>query len=137
MATLPSGLSDLVADEEDLARFLTQSSQFNATMAKPAAFLPSPAHRETSVSRHGREPLKLLWSIGLDAAGARKLHGAAVFKAGAVRSAQLEVEADEPPPRHAAIRGWPWIGDDPDLQKAKQKELAALIASAAGKPLLR
>ncbi len=42
MATLPSGLSDIVADEEDLARFLTQSSQFSSTMAKAAAFLPGP-----------------------------------------------------------------------------------------------
>ena len=37
MATLPSGLPDVVADDEDIARFLTQSNQFNTTMAKPAA----------------------------------------------------------------------------------------------------
>jgi hypothetical protein len=46
-----------------------------------------------------------------------------------VREAQLEVTADEPPPRHAAIRGWPFSEADPELQKARQKELAALIAS--------
>jgi hypothetical protein len=134
---LPSGLPDLVGDEEDVARFLTQSNQFNATMAKPAAFLPSPNSQETSVSRHGRKPLKRLWAIGLTAAGTRKLYGAAIFKAQAVRAAQLDVLADEPPPRHAAIRGWPRIDTDPELQKAKQKELAAVIASAAGEPLLR
>jgi hypothetical protein len=137
MATLPSGLPDLVANEEDLARFLTQSGQFNDLMARPAAFLPNPKDRETSVSRHGRAPLESLWAIGLVAAGARHLYGAAIFKAQAVRAALLEVMADEPPPRHAAIRGWPWIENDPDLQKAKQKELAALIASAAGEPWLR
>jgi hypothetical protein len=134
---LPSGLSEHVDDEEDLVRFLTQSSHFNATMAKPAAFLPSPKSRETSVSRHGREPLTRLWKIGLAAAAGRKLHGAAIFKARAVRSAQLQVKVDEPPPRHAAIRGSPWIENDPQLQKAKQKELAALLASSAGTPLLR
>ena len=48
MGTLPSGLPDLIGDEEDLARFLTQRSHFNAIMAKPAAFLPSRKDRETS-----------------------------------------------------------------------------------------
>ena len=104
MGMLPSGLPEHIGDEEDLARFLTQSHQFNATMAKPSAFLPGPKDRETSVSRHGREPLERLWEIGLAAAGTRKLYGAAILKARAVRAAQLEVLADEPPPRHAAIR---------------------------------
>jgi len=134
---LLSGLPEHVDDEEDLARFLTQSSQFNATMAKPAAFLPNPKDHETSVSRRGREPLERLWEIGLAAAGTRTLYGAAIFKTRSVRAVQLEVVADESPPRHAAIRSWPWIENDPELQKAKQKELAALLASAAGPPLLR
>jgi hypothetical protein len=137
MTLLSSGLREEIDSDEDLASFLTQSNQFNTKMAKPAAFLPNPKDRETSVSRHGGKPLDSLWQIGLGAAGARELYGAAIFKAQAVRSAQLEVVADEPPPRHAAIRGWPWIESDPELQKAKQKELAALIASAAGPPLLR
>jgi len=131
MATLPSGLSDSVSDEEDLARFLTQSSHFTATLVKPAAFLPSPRDRETSVSRHGSEPREELWAIGLSAAGARNLYAAAIFKAQIVRAAQLEVVADEPPPRHAVIGGWPWDEADPELQKAKQKEIAAVIASQA------
>lgn len=137
MPLLPSGLTDQILGQEDLARFLTQSSQFNATMVKPAAFLPSPRDRETSVSRHGREPKEQLWSLGLAAAGCRQPYGAAIFKADDVRAAQLDVVADEPPPRHAAIRGWPWIESDPDLQKAQQKEIAAKIASAAGTPFLR
>lgn len=134
---LPSGLSDHVDDNESLARFLLQSNQFNAVMVKPAALLPNPKDRETSVSRHGREPLACLWEIGLAAAGTRTLYGAAIFKAHVVRNAQLEVMADEPPPRHAVIQGWPWIESDPELQKAKQKELAVLVARAAGPPLLR
>jgi hypothetical protein len=43
----------------------------------------------------------------------------------------LDVIADEPPPRHAAIRGWPWLDDNVELQKAQQKERAALVASKA------
>lgn len=134
---LPSGLPSQIADEEHLARFLTQSNQFNRHLAKPAVFLPNPAHRETSVSRHGREPLESLWALGLCAAGARQLYGAAIFTASAVKAAALQVLADEPPPRHAAIQGWPWFEHDPELQKAKQKELAVQLASAAGAPLLR
>jgi len=131
MAGHPSGLSDSVSDKADLARFLTRSSKLTVTLVKPAAFLPSPKDRETSVSRHGSEPREELWTIGLPAAGARTLHAAAIFKAQVVRAAQLEVAADEPPPRHAVIRGWPWDDDDPKLQKAKQVELAAVIASQA------
>lgn len=129
---LASGLPDLVGDDEDLARFLTSSSQFNAQMAKPAAFLPSAKDRETSVFRHGSEPRAALWAIGDKyAAGNRTLHGAAIVKAGDVRATLLEVIAEEPPPRHAAIRGWPWLDDDPELQKAQQKERAVLVASKA------
>jgi hypothetical protein len=131
MATLPSGLSDSVSDDEDLARFLTQSSHFTSSLVKPAAFLPSPKNKETSVSRHGPEPREQLWTIGLSAAGARNLYAAAIFKAQVVRDTRLEVLPDEPPARHAVIRGWPWDEADPELQRAKQKELALVIASQA------
>ena len=100
-------------------------------MAKPAAFLPSPKDRETSVSRHSPEPIEALWALGVEAVGNRPLYGAAIFKARAVRAAQLEVAADESPPRHAVIPNWPLIEGDPELQKADQKEKAALIASRA------
>jgi hypothetical protein len=132
MAALPSGLEEIIADDEDLARYLTSSSQFNAVMVKPAAFLPNPKDRETSVFRHGSEPRDRLWGIGVEhAAGGRTLHGAAICKAQHVREIQLEVTADEPPPRHAVIRGWPFSEVDPELQKARQKEFATLIASKA------
>jgi len=134
---LPSGLPERVADDEDLARFLTQSNQFNSLVVKPAAFLPRPKSRETSVFRHGREPRQRLWEIGLEAVGTRKLYGAAIVKAAAVRAAELDVCSSEPPLLHAAIQDWPWLDADPELQKAKQKEQAALVASAAGEPILR
>jgi hypothetical protein len=136
MSTLPSGLPDSIASDEELARFLTQSSQFNSVMVKPAVFLPSPKSQETSVSRHGREPASRLWEIGLAAAGDRPLYGAAIFTV-AMMPATLLALPDEPPLRHAVIRGWPWLEHDPDLQKAQQKELAVRLASAAGPPFLR
>jgi hypothetical protein len=131
MAPLPSNLPDIIADDEDIARFLTQSSHFNSSMVKPSAFSPSPTDRETSVCRHGVDPLEKLWSLGADAANARHLHGAAILKAHTVRNVGLEVLPDEPPPHHAAIRGWPWLDGDPELQKAKQKEIALVMASQA------
>ena len=125
---LASGLADTVDNEEDLARFLTSSSHFNAAGVKPAAFLPNPTNRETSVFRHASQPSESLWRIGADhLAGARKLYGAALFKAVHVRAALLDVVAQEPPPRHANIVGWPWSQSDPELEKAKQIERAALI----------
>ncbi|MDH4188555.1 MAG: hypothetical protein OEV08_16335 [Nitrospira sp.] len=137
MGLLPSGLSEVIVDDEDLARFLTSSSHFNSQMAKPAAFLPQPHDRETSIFRHGNTPLEGLREIGFRyVAGGRNLHGAAIFKAHHVRAAQLDVVADEPPPRHAAIRNWPWFESDPELQKAKQKEMAAVISSEAKLVLL-
>lgn len=127
---MPSGLHKHVGDGEDIVRFLTQNGHFNSTQAKPSAFLPSPEKQETSVSRHGREPLNNLKEIGRTAAGNRTLHGAALFKALVVRTAELDVLADEPPDFHAVIRHWP-TDADPALQKARQKEKALLIASAA------
>lgn len=133
---LPSGLPEAVGAEEDLARFLTQSSHYSGATARPGAFLPSPKDRATSVSRHGREPIETLRQIGLAAARDRSLHGAAIIKAHAVRDAGLDVDADEPPERHALIRGWPWFDNDPQLQRAKQKERALQLAAATSDVIL-
>jgi hypothetical protein len=53
---LPSGLPEVVADGERIARFLTSRGHFNSVMVKAAAFLPAPDHKK-SVCRHGREPV--------------------------------------------------------------------------------
>lgn len=127
---LPSGLAEVVADSEDLARFLFHSSAFAAGVVKAAAFLPG-KDGETSVFRHGAQPTSSLWQIGRSlAAGERTLRGAALVTAGAVRRAGLDVEAAEPPPRHAAIRAWP-TGEDPELVKGARKERALEMARGA------
>lgn len=129
---LPSGLLESIAGSESLARYLTSRSQFSSTGVKPAAFLPNPKDNKTSVYRHGAEPRDDLWKIGAEyVAGERTLYGAAVCLADNVRAAQLEVIAKEPPPRHANIERWPDNGIDPELMKAKCKELATLIAQHA------
>jgi hypothetical protein len=129
--TLPSGLPETVDAAEDLARFLTQSSHYSGRTAKPGAFLPSPKDQATSVSRHGTEPIEALRQLGLVAAGNRSLHGAAIIKSGAVRDVGLDVDVDEPPERHALIRGWPWFENDPQLEKAQQKGKALQLAAAS------
>ncbi|TLD72685.1 hypothetical protein FEM03_01010 [Phragmitibacter flavus] len=136
MTMLESGLPEVVDDQEELARFLTQSGHYNSVMVKPAAFLPNPKDQETSVSRCRDEPVEELWRMGHHAAGERTLYGAAFIRAGSVRQILLEVHSHEPPPKHAVIKGWPW-NDDLSLQKAQQKELAIRLASAAGPPLLK
>lgn len=131
MGILASGLPDLVCNDEDLSRFLTSSRYYNTTMVKGVAFLPSLADRESSVFRHASEPLDRLISLGKTyAAGDRNLHGAAIIKTSVVREVGLEVRADEPPPFHAAISGWP-SASDPDLELARHKELANVLASAS------
>ena len=82
--------------------------------------------------RHGRNPIESLWRIGEDIlAGGRTLHAAAIFKAANVRAALLDVIAQEPPPRHADIVGWPGARADPEMQKAERIERAAAIARHA------
>jgi hypothetical protein len=130
MAMLPSGLPNVVADGDDLARFLMSSSQFSSTGVKPAAFLPKEG--ETSVFRHGGQPRAALWQIAATyAAGQRTLHGAAIVKARHVRAARLDVVASEPPPRHANIVGWAWSASDPEIGKAERKQQALEIAEHA------
>ena len=128
MDPLSSGLPEIVADNETLARFLTSSGQFNTTMAKPGAFLPDTNDRETSVFRVIGQSLENIWAISDGAASGRKIYGAAIFKAQTVRAVQLDVVADEPPPRHAVIRKRPWIETDPDLLRARHREFAIVLA---------
>jgi len=124
---LPSGLPEIVADDEALARLLTSSSHFNATTVKPSAFLPNPkAGMTTSVFRHDAGNLI---QLARDRRPDVTVHGAAICKAAAVRSAKLDVIAEEPPPLHANIVGWPVNEADLVLQKAAQKERALVITS--------
>ena len=132
METLPSGLPERVADEEDTRALphIIQPVQFSD--GQTVCVFTGAKKPETSVFRHGSEPRENLWAIGnTHAAQGRNIHGAAIIKARDVRMIQLEAIAEEPPPKHAAIRNWPWIENDPELQKAQQKELANLLASKA------
>lgn len=130
--SLPSGLPENIADGESIVRFLTSSGYFNTSGAKDRAFLPNPKDGKTSVSREGdcsSEKLKV--SAADFFPDDRKLHGVGILKAKAIRETQLDLESEEPPPRHANIIKWPWVGNDPELLKAERKELAKVLASKA------
>jgi galactose mutarotase-like enzyme len=131
MHILPSGLAKNVDDAESLSRFLTQSSHFNTLGPKPAAFLPNPKHRNSSVFRIDDQPDSLSLTWKKTQSGDRILKGVALITAGQVRQSGLAVESQEPPPAHANIEGWPWIDDDPELQKAQQLELAKRLSASA------
>lgn len=136
MPTLPSGLPEIIDPTEDIARFLCQNRHFRQDSVRHEAFLPNPKDRETSVSRHGREPSTDLWELGRTACGERTLYGAAIVKALSVTRLSLELIAQEGPPHHAVIKGWPWNDLDPVEQKSIQKELALRLATEAGRPVL-
>lgn len=132
MANLPSGLHKSVDDDEPLARFLTQSSHYTSNGVKASAFLPNPKDGETSVFRHGAEPLAELWQLATsEALGGRVLHGAGIVPTSRVRVIGLEVVSSEPPQLHAIICGWEWSDTDPERARAQRKEKALKIASAA------
>lgn len=83
---------------EDIARFLTSSSHYNTTAVRPVAFLPNPNNGETSVFRHGAEPLDELKAIAQKELGQeRKIHGAAIVKAEVICKAGVDVKAKERP----------------------------------------
>jgi len=125
---LPSGLPELVGDDESLARVLTQTGHYSSTTVKASAFVPAPDGTK-SVARHSGEPLDELWQLAQEYLGPdARIHGAAICVTKDVRALALDVRAAEPPRRHANIVGWP-IESDAELQKSRWKELALVIAS--------
>lgn len=125
---LPSGLPELVADDEKLARVLTQTGHYSSTAVKQSAFIPAPDGTK-SVARHSGEPLEELWQLAQEYLGpAARIHGAAICVAADVRALALDVLAVEPPRRHANVVGWP-TESDAELQKSRWKSLALAIAA--------
>ena len=128
---LPSGLPDHVRDDEPLALFLTSSGHFSADKetVKAAPFLPNPRDGDRSVCRHDTEPVTELARLGALYRPDATIYGAGVVLTSVVRVAGLAVEAEEPPERHANIRGWAWSAADPKMGKAENMEKALQIAA--------
>jgi hypothetical protein len=125
-----------VADDELLARFITQTKQFRVSdqSVKPDLFIPFRL-TELSVTRHRDATADELWQVGRDVAALRQqtLYGRSDVRASFCAVGPLSVVADpiltpdEPSnPNHANIVGFPAAKDD-------QKALAIKIAHRASR----
>jgi hypothetical protein len=90
---------------------------------KYSAFMPR--NGATSVFRvAGLDDLEV-WEIGLRLVATpsgRNLHGHAALQIAHVESCRLIIRADDSPPRHAEIRGWP---EEKGAQRFAAERLAA------------
>jgi hypothetical protein len=124
-----------VDDDELLARFIVNSSEFRKdNTVKPKLFLPY-SRIELSLNRHRDCDENEIWDVGAYVAAARKrtFYGRSDIVAKACNIAPLKVVAmpikDKPEqpdnPNHADITGYP-------ATKAEQMSLATKLAAVAG-----
>lgn len=107
------------------ARFLCSSRLFlrESRRVKFSAFMPR--ERVTSVFDVTDLPVQQVQQIGREmVAGTRNLHGHATVTTAHVHECNLEIEADNTPPRHANIVGWP-------QEKSEQRLCAQELAERA------
>ena len=118
-------VTNALALGEPLARFLCSSSWFGreSGRVKYSAFMPR--NGATSVFRvAGLDDLEV-WEIGrrlVAGPAGRSLHGHAALQVVHVKSCSLILRADDSPPRHAEILGWP---EEKGAQRFAAERLAA------------
>lgn len=115
----------VVADEEQLARFVFSDSHVNRSgIVKKGAFMPAPEQTALSVTRVDDVDANDMERYAAQARGTRpsEAKGYAVLRAGVVRSEGFQVLADEPPPRHAHIQHFPTAKDD-QIERAQSLAL--------------
>jgi len=117
-----------VQENELLARYIFSDRHYSKSTSavKPDAFLPHGSPLQTSVFRVDGLAVEGVWQIGEAIAEqrGRGLKARADFEARALAGTPLKLEADDTPPRHANILGWP-------SEKADQLQLAIEIAAKA------
>ena len=109
---VPTRLSAEVADTEPNARFSDNSDHFAATTGrvKPKFFEPDRTDNEVSVFRVLSLDDDDVWQLAVrwvEPSRRRRVKARAEIAAAQIRAVGLALEGAEPPPRHAAIRGWP------------------------------
>jgi len=112
---------DQIDITEDLARYIYFKKHYRSSdhTVKYSAFLP-PRDRRLSVFRISGRSETEIWSIGKNLRAQLPL-GRADIRAASVYNAGLVIDADDDPPRHANIVGWP---EDDSAIKLKAMELA-------------
>lgn len=119
---------DFIRPEEPLSRFILSKSHFSKEnqRVKYGAFLPA-SSGETSVFRTSELSDSQIWNLGdiyvaqqrkMPALGRGDILSSVIFERG------LKITADNNPPRHANIIGWP-------EEKSKQKLIAIELAANA------
>jgi hypothetical protein len=106
-------LGDAIAPTEPLTRYLIHRKGFFSEVenrVKRRAFMPHPRDNETSVFRIQDAAEPRIWAMGrtfvADPQG-RPLYGRADILASLVTDLRLTTRAEDAPPRHAVISGWP------------------------------
>lgn len=119
-----------VGPNESLARYLTSQRHYNlqTRSVRPSAFEP-PSDLRLSVFRIDGLSIEQVWENGLvNVIGAmtqtRTLYGMGKIKASAVRDVHLDIDADDIPPRHACLIGWP-------EEKYRRMSIAQELAASA------
>jgi hypothetical protein len=123
-------LSDIVAPDELLCRYLLSRSQFSPQKkkVKSSAFLPPPDLR-LSIFRVVGLTEDTIWEISekevvQKQSTPKTLYGRAEVMATTVRETGLTIDPDNDPPRHANILGWP-------EEKSEQKLIALELSESA------
>ena len=122
---MPPNGEGLLAADEPIARYCSQSSHYTASTGrvKPSAVLPPPLDLRTSTFRILGLNNDDIWALGDNvlAGSGKPLLARAETIVRIVETVGLQVDPDNNPPRHAHIVGWP-----PD--KEAQRELAVELA---------
>ena len=131
-----SGVKKQLCDQEFLARFITSKRWYSIqkSIVKPQAFMPPP-NLQLSIFRIKDLKDPEIWEIGIKQVfekmkQPKNLHGRADIKAVDIFDVDLQIEPDNPPPRHANIINWP-------DQKEKVKSIAQELAAKASLRLNR
>ena len=121
-------LSDTVHQREQLTRFLKTKRQIKRSTNKPAkeALIPRKGETELSVFRTDELTLDEIWSIGdsIIQGTEHRIHGGANLIAEQVLELGLGLRADNEPPRHANITGFP-------MEKFERQDIANELAEVA------
>jgi hypothetical protein len=119
--------ADIVGANEILSRYIFSTRYFSRSPLRVKAEAYMPSRGEVSVFRINGLSEIAIWEIGSDIARKRDrtLHARGDTKASDVMKLALEILPNEPPPRHAALVGWP------ENDKARQKLIALQVAAVA------
>ncbi len=123
-----SSIPKKINDHEIIARYITSKHWFSRkkNIVKPRAFMPPP-NLELSVFRIENLSDPEIWKIGFKQVinkmkQPKILRGRADIQAINILEANLQIDPDNTPPRHANITSWP---DQKEEQKSIAQELAA------------